>query len=393
MVFFERKIHPELRRHLKKKQASVITGMRRTGKTTLVKQLLLEIPSENKLYIDLERIDNREIFFEKNYENIVASMKTFGLDFSKKCFIAIDEAQKAPEIASVAKYLYDNYDIKFIITGSSSYYLKDLFTESLAGRKKIFELYTLDFGEFLTFKKVQFAKQDFLKGNFSKTEFEALKAYYGEFVEFGGFPEVVLAKSKADKKDMLSDILSSYINIDVKTLADFRKGKSLYNLMKLLSARIGAKLDYSKISSLSGISWQTVANYIDFFEKTYLIKRVQVLAKRPDREIVKAPKLYFCDNGIAGLLSELSSGAKFENSVFNQLRANGELKYYSLKSGGEIDFILDGKIAFEAKESPTQQDLKNLERLAKAAGIKQFRLIGKNQVPKFQEFIWAGSIR
>ena len=393
MVFFERKIHAALKEHLGKKQITVITGMRRTGKTTLAKHLLSETPSENKLYIDLERVDNREIFLEKNYENTIHYLHERGLDFSRKCFIAIDEIQKVPEVASVLKYLYDNYDIKFIITGSSSYYLKDLFSESLAGRKKIFELFPLNFGEFLTFKKIQFASEDFSKKKFSKAEFERLKSYYKEFIEFGGFPEVVLAQNKTDKKDLLSDILSSYVNIDIKSLADFRDSKNVYNLIKLLSGRVGTRLDYSKISILSGISRPTVMNYIDFFEKTYLIKRIPVLTKRPDKEIVKAQKLYFCDNGITSLLFEQSSGTKFENTVFNQLRHKGELRYYALKSGKEIDFILNERIAFEVKESPIPQDLKSLSNLAKLAGIKEFRLIGKNQVPKFDNYIWAGSIK
>ncbi len=392
-MFFPRKLFPVLKRHLNKRSITVITGMRRTGKTTLVKQLLSEVSSENKAYIDLERVDNRELFLEKNFENIVRSLQERGLDFSKKCFVAIDEIQKTPEITSVLKYLYDNYPVKFVVTGSSSFYLKNLFSESLAGRKRIFELFPLDFGEFLDFKKVFHSKEPFEKKSFSKPEFERLKSYYDEFVEWGGFPEVVLAKTNADKKDLLSDILSSYINIDIKSLADFRENKNVYNLMKLLAARIGTRLDYSKISSLSGLSRPTVLNYVEFFEKTYLVARIPVLTKRPDREIVKAQKLFFCDNGLANQLVELNSGTKFENAVFNQLRHHGEIRYYALKTGKEIDFILNNKIAFEAKETPIMQDQKNLSNLAKQAKLKRFHLIGKKPSPKFTQFIWSGNIQ
>ncbi len=112
--------------------------MRRTGKTTLVQHILSEIVSANKVYIDLQRADNRNLFAEKNYENILLELAKNGLDIQKKMYIAIDEIQLVPEIPSVIKYLYDHHDIKFIITGSSSYYMKNLFSESLAGRKKIF---------------------------------------------------------------------------------------------------------------------------------------------------------------------------------------------------------------------------------------------------------------
>jgi hypothetical protein len=392
-MFIERKIYPQLKKHLPNKQISVITGLRRTGKTTLVKRLLEEIKTNNKLYIDLERVDNRELFAEKNYDNIIGSLKAMGLNINKKIYLGIDEIQLVPEITSALKYLYDHYDFKFIVTGSSSYYLKNLFTESLSGRKKIFELYPLDFGEFLKFKKIVFRPEDFTKKRFLNAEYERLKKYYEEYIKYGGFPEVVLAGNHSDKKDLLLDIISSYVNIDIKILADFRNDKNIYKLIKLLAGRVGTRLDYLKISRLIDISRITVQNYIDFFEKTYLIKRVSVLAKNPDREIVKAQKVYFCDTGLAGVLVDLDSGAKFENTVFNQLIHHGEIKYYSLKSGQELDFILNNKIAFEIKESPTQQDLKKAKQLAGLAGIKKTRLIGKNFVPKFTDYIWGGAIR
>jgi len=392
-MFIERKVYKELKEHLYKKQITVLTGMRRTGKTTLVKQLLKDAESENKIYVDLERMDNREIFTEKNYDNILRYFSERGLNASKKMYIGIDEIQLAPETASVLKYLYDSYDIKFIVTGSSSYYLKNYFTESLSGRKKIFELFPLDFGEFLTFKGVSHKSRNYLNAEFPKAEYARLKTYYEEFIRYGGFPEVVLSADAAFKKDLLSDIISSYINIDIKILSDFRNDRNIYNLIKLLAGRIGTRLDYAKISRLTELSRPTVQSYVDLFEKSYLIKRVSVLANRPDREIVKAQKLYFCDSGLANMLAELDSGAQFENAVFNQLRVKGEIKYYSLKSGREIDFILDGVYAFEVKESPIEDDLRNLEDLAKTAGVDNVRLIGRHPVPKYANYIWGGEIK
>nr|WP_226990989.1 AAA family ATPase [Melioribacter roseus] len=93
--------------------------------------------------MDLECIDNRELFSEKNYDNIILSLASPGLDFKENALIGIDEIQLLPGIVSAIKYLYDNYRIKFIITGSNNYYINNLFGESLAGRKKVFELSTL----------------------------------------------------------------------------------------------------------------------------------------------------------------------------------------------------------------------------------------------------------
>jgi len=392
-MFYPRKIYPELKKHLENRQITVITGMRRSGKTTLIKRLLSEIDSENKIYIDFQRIDNQELFSQKNYDNITLELERRGLDSQKKMHIALDEIQLIPEAVDALKYLYDHRDIKFIVTGSSSYYLKNLFTESLAGRKKIFELFPLDFGEFLIFKNIAFKEEPFLDLEFSGAEYERLKAYYEEYIEFGGFPEVVLAETEADKKDILNDIISSYVNIDIKSLADFRKNKNIYNLIKMLAGRAGTRLDCAKLSRLAGISRHTVSNYVDFFEKTYLIARVPVFTKNPDREIVKAQKIYFSDNGLLNILSDLSGGAKFENSLFCQLRHKGEIRYYSMKSGLEIDFVFQGSVALEAKETSVEKDLEELSVLAEKAGLKKWRLLGRYPSPKFSNYIWGGMIK
>lgn len=152
---FPRKIYPQLKEHLNKKDITILTGMRRTGKTTLVKQLLDDIPSKNKIYIDLQILANQDIFASRNFEAIVDRLKQREINLNERAYIVLDEIQLVKEIPGILKYIYDNFDIKFIVTGSSSYYLKNLFTESLAGRKKIFELFPLDFGEFLIFKGVK----------------------------------------------------------------------------------------------------------------------------------------------------------------------------------------------------------------------------------------------
>lgn len=396
-VFFPRKIYPHLKKHLSRRQVTVLTGLRRSGKTTLIKHLLPEIKSSNKLYLDLQNLSHREIFAEPNYDNILLQLRERGLKTTSRAYLAIDEIQLLPEITGIIKYLYDNYPIKFIVTGSSSYYLKNLFSESLSGRKTIFELFPLDFGEFLTFKKVPFlpiaGPHKLLKQKFNPLKYHRLGAYYEEYVAYGGFPEVVLAASVGDKKRLLEDIISSYINIDIKILADFRQSAEIYKLIKMLAGRVGTKLDYSKLSRLTGLSRTTVINYAELFEKTYLIARLAVHTKNPDREIVKATKLYFSDPGLVGILADVASGTKFENAVFCQLRQLGKISYYALKTGHEIDFVVDKKLALEAKETPTSTDLSTLAALAKSAGLKTSHLIGRYSSPKFNNYLWGGDIR
>ena len=393
-MFIERTIYQSLKNHLSKRQITVLTGMRRTGKTTLVKQLIADSGSRQVLYIDLERIDNRILWTETNYENIVFALTQRGLHFDEPVLLALDEIQLVPNLPSVLKYLYDTYTIKFIVTGSSTYYLKNRLTESLAGRKKIFEIYPLSFGELLTFRGVQANSLTWEQSTqFVRAEYERLKNYYEEYVLYGGFPEVVLAEVIADKHDLLSDILSSYINFDILTLSDIRDPTNLYKLISLLSVRIGTKLDISKLTSLIGLTRPTLENYLDLLEQSYLIRTVPVVANSPDREIVKARKLYFLDNGLAALTGDIGSGARFENAVFNQLLHRGEVAYYQLKNGREIDFVVDKAIGLEVKETAAEGDLKQVQTLGQNLSLSASYVVGRHPLRVFDSYIWGGFLR
>lgn len=393
-MFYKRSILPALQAHMTKKQVTVLTGMRRTGKTTLLKYLMEQSDVPQKIFFDLERLDNRELFSEKNYETIVYALTQRGIQFSEKVLIGMDEIQLVPNLPSVIKYLYDHYDIKFILTGSSSYYLKNHFEESMAGRKKIFEVYPLRFGELLDFIGVPYPAADSTPFNrpFLNAEYQRLHPYYESFIQFGGFPEVVLSENEADKKDLIADILSSYINFDIASVMDFKKSETAYKLIKLLATRIGSKVDISKLASMAGLSRHSLENYLQLFEQSYLIQTIPVSSASPDREIVKAKKLYFLDNGIASLAAELGSGAKFENAIFNQLRHWGAVSYYSMKSGQEIDFILDRKIAVEVKETAALTDLHHTARLAQNLDIETCYVVARHPTNVFEGFYWGGGI-
>ena len=143
----------------------------------------------------------------------------------------------------------------------------------------------------------------------------------------------------------------------------------------------------------SNIARQTVDNYIDLLENSYLIKTLPVYSLNPDKEIVKAKKLYFYDNGIANICAELGGGPKFENAIFNQLHHYGDMAYYQLKTGQEIDFILNKKYAYEVKETAYEIDDRKMMNLAKNINIKQGKVIGRHANQTFENFIWGGMIK
>ena len=386
-----RDIFPILIEHLSQKQITVITGMRRVGKTTAIKYLLDNIASDNKIYIDLEKIENRYIFNQSTYKDIEISLSIEGIDFSKKSYIAIDEIQLVKNLPSVLKYFYDNYEVKFIVTGSSSFYIKNHFSESLAGRKTIFEMYPLSFSEYLEFKNIKVTYR--FSGNFEKfnqTLYNKFKSYYLDYLHFGGFPEVVCSDNDKQKVDYLKDIINSYIELDIKLLSDFSQSDLLYKLIKLLSSRAGNKVEYSKLGAVLNINQQKIKEYILLLEFTYFIRLISPFTKSADREISQQQKLYFADNGILSTLTNAPSGVLLENSIANQLARLGEINYYAKKTGQEIDFILNKNTAFEVKETPVEQDLKTLLRRAKSINIEKAFVIGLH--PTFDNFVWAATV-
>ncbi|WP_256003348.1 ATP-binding protein [Pedobacter deserti] len=391
-----RHIYEDLLAHSQKKQITVITGMRRVGKSTAVKYILQNIGHNNYIYLDCERVEVRLLFNGQNYEGIKAELEIMGVDFSSPALIALDEIQLVENLPSVIKYLYDTYNIKFIVTGSSSYYMKNHFSESLAGRKRIFEMYPLSFQEYLVFK-------DIPVGNYEKHKWQPLNIswynryneLYAEYIKFGGFPEVVLETDKDDKTELLKDIVNSYIELDVKLLSDYSVSEDLYKLVKILAARAGNKVDYTKIASVTGINRQKIATYIQLLEYTYFVYQVSPFTKNIDKEISQQTKLYFADTGILNILGtdQLSSGQLFENTIAAQLKTQGSLQYYQKKTGQEIDFIFDGKIALEVKETPIQKDKQTLEQRADAIELKQNLLIGRYPSESgFSDFVWGGNL-
>jgi uncharacterized protein len=393
---YPRTAYQPLLEHLSKKQVTVITGMRRVGKSTAVKYLLENIGHKNYTYLDCERIEIRVLLNHPDYETIRDALELRGLDFSQKCVIAFDEIQLVAGLPSLIKYFYDTYGIKFIVTGSSSYYIKNMFSESLAGRKRIFELHPLSFREFMIFKEVWRPNyEDQAWRSFRNAWYNLAKDWYEEYIKYGGFPEVVLENKPEDKKELLLDIINSYIELDVKILADFTIGEELFKLIKLLAARSGNKIDQTKLGSISGISRNKIAACLQLLEQTYIIYQISPFTKNIDKEISQQKKLYFADTGLLLVLAEnqLSSGQLFENAIAAQLKPLGELQYYQKKSGQEIDFIFKGNMALEVKETPLDQDMQTLRRQANSIEMAKQHLVGRTPPQGgFENFIWGGSI-
>jgi uncharacterized protein len=394
-MLYKRKLFQELVKRINDKEIIVVTGMRRVGKTTLFKMIFDSLETKNKVFLDIENPLNQKIFEEEDYNNIWANLKSFGVDEKSKSFIFLDEIQAKPEIVKVVKYLYDHYDVKFFLTGSSSFYLKNLFPESLSGRKIVFEIFPLDFEEFLIFKnfnKEFYEKFNEKDKNKNKVSHEKIKKLYEEYLEFGGFPQVVLAENLERKKEFLMDIFKSYFEKDVQGLADFKEINKFRDLLLLLLKRVGTKLDITKLSNELGVSRETIYSYISFLEKTYFISLISPFTNSIDREVSGTKKIYICDNGIGKYLGNSEEGSLLENAIFNNLRNFGEIKYYERRSGGEVDFILpEKKTAIEVKNKGDEKDYSRLKKIAGDLKLKEFYIITKEFVDK-KGFVVASDV-
>lgn len=372
-----RLILDQIRPHYSSPEAIIITGMRRTGKTTLLNLIFSQIESANKVFLDLENPLNRKYFEELNYEKVKASLEVLGVDFTRKAHVFLDEIQFVRTLPSVIKYLIDHYQAKFFLTGSASFYLKNLFSESLSGRKYIFELFPLTFREFLVFKDSALRIPENPR-DIARPVFESISPLYDEYVRFGGFPGVVLKTSMLEKTRALDDIFTSYFQWEILQLGDFRKNEIIRDLIVLLAQRISSKLDIQKISKELGITRPTLYEYLSFLEGTFFIKLIRPYARSKNSEIRRSPKLYLCDTGLANRLANLDEGRIFENSIYQNLRPKGEIAYYERKNGAEIDFLLDKAHAFEAKMTPQKRDVSQLKRVAEELGMKSFSIVSRN---------------
>jgi predicted AAA+ superfamily ATPase len=356
------------------KNAIVITGMRQVGKTTLMRQLFDDFEGK-RLWFDFDNPLDHMVFESVDYNSIYRELASrLGIENNERFLVCIDEIQNLPEITKIIKYLIDHYAVKFIVTGSSNYYLRNLFPESLSGRKFLYILPVLSFREFLFFNGRITENQ--LSGNIeevlkpkSKVEILQTKEFYSNYLEFGGFPEVVLTKDPGLKKLILRNIFTSFFEKDIRVLAQLKDVKELRDLILLLAVRNGNLLDITKISSELGVNRVKMYNYLEFLEGIFFLKLLPKYSKSIDRSVVGGKKVYFSDTGILNLVAKITEGQLFETAVANQLAYYGELSFYNKRNTSEIDFILNKEIAFEVKQKALESDFKKLQKLAGEIGI------------------------
>ncbi|MDP2909853.1 MAG: ATP-binding protein [bacterium] len=264
----------DLEKLIKPNKVLVIYGPRRAGKTTLVNHFL----SGTKLKYKLDSGDNiqvQQILSSQDFSKIKEYASGYEL-------IAIDEAQQIPNIGMGLKILVDQIPgLRLIATGSSSFDLLQQVGEPLTGRKTTLTLFPFSQKELLEI--------------YNKFE---LKQNLEDFLIFGSYPEIVVAKNHEEKINLLNELVNSYLLKDVFSLERIKGSKPILDLLKLLSFQVGNEVSLNELATQVHLDVKTTDKYLDILEKTFVIKRLGTFSRNLRKEIRSKAKYYFYDNGV-----------------------------------------------------------------------------------------------
>lgn len=363
MEYNPRKIDEKLEFWLRRKEYIIIRGPRQSGKTTTL--LYFKEKTENSEYISLEDENWRKILEEdaKKFAELILSRG--------KRVLFLDEAQYVKEIGKKLKYIYDFYGdkLKIVATGSGSFDIKVEIGKHLVGRALYLELLPLSFEEFLMWKAkdlykifVEYLNSFFEFLNSGKLETNLIfekefLRYLEEYIIFGSFPAIVKEENYEVKKELLKNLVTTYVERDVFYFLGIRNIDKFLNLMKVLSYSIGNLISPFSLSQDLKIDFKTLEKYLEILKQTYLISLIPPFYKNLITEIKKSKKVYFLDLGIVNYLlknfnpldfrSENEIGKLIENFIFIQLRNYFEnIYFWRTTAKAEIDFIVlkDDKI-------------------------------------------------
>jgi len=324
----------------------VLMGVRRSGKSTLLYQMIEHLlktnSSRNICYINFD--DNALIPFVKDpeflqvlYETYLEEQEPMG-----RVFLFFDEVSNLENWETWVKKMYDkNRDIKFIVTGSSSSLLRKEYASLLTGRVITTEVYPLSFSEYLTFTGSE--PTDKTSGHLLNYK-PAIKRKLAEYMKFGGFPEVVLQEVERFKIEQLKNYFSGIIARDVLMRYSLRDASKIERLSHLLLTSIASPVSARKLGNALGISPHTVLDYIRILEEVYLVHSLSFFSYSLKDQMLRTNKIYCIDSGLrnaTGFTFSEDMGRNAENIVFLTLKRSGsEFFYWKNEKGWEVDFVV-----------------------------------------------------
>jgi hypothetical protein len=254
----------------------IIYGPRQSGKTTLIKFLLEDIGKEYEYFVG-DDLRAQTIFANNELEALKKMIKNQ--------IIVIDEAQKIENIGLSLKLIFDNLQVKIIVSGSASFDLANKLNEPLTGRTKTFWLYPLAYSEL----------EEKYKSTLPETSLE-------EMLRYGMYPKVQTLTSNQQKEDYLYEYLNNYLYKDVLSFAGVRKPKKVVDLLTLLALQVGKEVSVAELAQNLAISQLSVGKYLDVLEKMFVIVNLRGFSRNLRKEISKTSKYYFMDVGLRNAL-------------------------------------------------------------------------------------------
>lgn len=360
----------KLKQHLPKKEFTILTGARQTGKSTLLKELEKYCKGEG-MVVTFLNFEFKTILADLD-ENPLNLLNYLPQSEGKKV-VLIDEVQYLKDPTNFLKLIYDEYaaDIKIVATGSSAFYMDSRFEDSLAGRKKIFTLLTCSFDEYLTL----LGKDDLLveksriiqNTNAKSLKITQLKTEWDNYMIYGGYPAVITETDVNEKVARLRELRDSFVKRDILE-AGVQNEAVFYQLFRLIAAQVGGLINVNELSTTLKVRNETVTHYLQVMQKCFHISLVKPFYKNLRKELVKMPKAYLLDTGLRNCLvnnfqsvqMRLDKGELWENMNFKLLAEQynfDELKFWRTADGNEVDFVLpeaDIPVAIEVKFDEVQ---------------------------------------
>ena len=295
----------KLTNNIESKAIIFLTGLRRVGKTTLMKIIIHEliksgIPPGRILYVSLDDYTLKDTLLP---EILTEYRKLHKLTMDEQIYVFFDEVTYKEDYHQQLKNIHDNQRVKLFAASSSSSLLKDK-KAFLTGRSFTLEVNPLDFDEFLDFRNIKIRK----------SESYLLDSYFLDYIRVGGMPENVLNPSREYLMSLVDDIIQK----DITAFHGLRDHQIVRDYFTLLMERSGKQLSINKIANILQISVDTARRYLYYFVDTYLVHLLPRYGKT-NETLLSAKKVYACDLGVKYLFTgERDLGSYFENYIFSE---------------------------------------------------------------------------
>jgi len=373
----ERTVLREVESKIKLPHVVVLTGLRRSGKSTLLRQLIKKhYKDEDFYYINFE--DERLFNFPANEFNRLfeALISLYG----KKVTFFLDEIQNVINFETFVRRLYEE-GFKFFITGSNASLLSKELGTKLTGRHVDIIVRPFSFLEFLELKGVKINKESIYK---TETKVK-IKKYFEEYLIRGGMPEYLIYNDP----ELLTRVYEDTIIKDIAVRYRVDNVVVLRQLYSYLINNFANKFSYNSIKKFTSIkSVNTIKKFVSYLEETYFAKTINKFDYSYKKQIINDKKFYVLDNGFIGILSKKltnDGGWLLENLVFNCLNNFHEVFYYSDKK--ECDFLIVKnkevkqaiQVCYELNEKNREREIEGLIEAIEKFKFKEGLLLTNNQ--------------